>query len=51
MYNERKRVLTGQTTENDVVIIKDLQKVRTPICPAPLLLASFVPSRRVWVKL
>ena len=27
VFSERKRVLTGQTAENDVVIIKDLHKV------------------------
>ena len=27
MYAERKKVLNGQTTDNDVVIIKELVKV------------------------
>ena len=27
MYNERKKVLTGATDENDVIVIKELVKV------------------------
>ena len=27
VFNERKKVLMGQTTEDDVVVVKDLHKV------------------------